>query len=149
MATARPKDPKFEARVRDNFSRQGVMGLFGATLGRVDAGSVEILVPFRPTLSQQHGYFHAGVVATVMDSAGGYAAYTLMPSDSSVLTVEFKINFMNPAKGDSVRALGRIVKAGRTLTVCELEAYVKTGAQETLVARGLQTLIQVESRERR
>ena len=109
---------------------------------------VEITIPFRPDLSQQHRYFHAGVVTTAMDSAGGYAAYTLMPADSSVLSVEFKVNFMNPAEGQAVRTLGRVVKAGRTLTVCHLEAYAVKDGQETLCATGLQTLIQVASRER-
>jgi uncharacterized protein (TIGR00369 family) len=150
MASAKPvpKDPRFEDRVRANFRRQGVMGLLGAHLSRVQAGEVEITVPFRADLSQQHGYFHAGVVATAMDSAGGYAGYTLMPADSSVLSVEFKINFMNPAQGDAVRTIGRVVKAGRTLTVCELQAYAIKGKTETLCATGIQTLIQVASRER-
>lgn len=144
----KPKDAAFETRVRSNFERQGVMGLFGAKLTRVEPGEVEITIPFRQDLSQQHGYFHAGVVTTGMDSAGGYAAYTLMPGDSSVLSVEFKVNFMNPAEGDAVRTIGRVVKAGRTLTICTLEAYAVKAGHETLCATGLQTLIQVASREK-
>ncbi|MBD4298370.1 hotdog fold thioesterase, partial [Xanthomonas citri pv. citri] len=81
-------------------------------------------LPYRPQLSQQHGFFHAGMVSTVADSAGGYAAYTLFPADSSVLTVEFKVNLIAPADGERVRALGQVIRSGRTLTICELKAYV-------------------------
>ena len=96
-----PADPGFEARTRESFARQGAMAHLGAALGRVEPGVVEIALDFRPELSQQHGFFHAGIVATVADSAGGYAAYTLFPAEAGVLTVEFKVNLMAPADGDS------------------------------------------------
>jgi len=137
----RPQDPGFAARIRESFLRQGLMETLGATLARVEPGLVEIVVPFRPGLSQQHGFFHAGVTSAAADSAGGYAGYTLFPADSSVLTVEFKINLVAPARGDRLRAIGQVIKSGRTLTVCELRAYALDGAEETLCAVGQQTLI--------
>jgi uncharacterized protein (TIGR00369 family) len=144
MPTFEPQDPDFDRKVRDSFARQRVMGLIGARLARVEPGRVEIELPFRPDLTQQHGYFHAGIVATVADSAGGYAAFTLMPAGSSVLSVEFKIHLLAPADGEGLLARGRVVKAGRTLTICELEAdVVKDGARRTC-AWGTQTIFRLE-----
>ena len=101
-----PTDPDFAERVRDSFARQGIMAHIGATLTRIEVGWCEIELPFRDELSQQHGFFHAGVVSTIADSAGGYAAFSLFPADSSVLTVEFKINLLAPADGEKMRATG-------------------------------------------
>lgn len=127
--------------VRDSFARQGIMQTLGATLTRVASGECEIQLPFRPELSQQHGFFHAGVVSTIADSAAGYAAYSLFPAGSSVLTVEFKINLLAPADGEKLRATGRVIKHGRTLTICELQAYITKGKEEKLCAHGMSTLM--------
>ena len=110
------------------------MTTIGATLTRVEAGEVVIEVPHREDLTQQHGFLHAGVIASIADSACGYAAFTLMPEDHAVLSVEFKQNLLAPAKGERFRATARVVKAGRTLTVCTAEVVAVTGAEETLVA---------------
>lgn len=134
------------ARIRDSFARQGLMGLLGAELAQVKAGLVTIRLPFRPELTQQHGYFHAGGTASVADSAGGYAGFTLFPDDSSVLTVEFKLNLMNPAQGDHLEAVGRVIKPGRTLTICQLDVWGVTPNRRIHVATGLQTLICVQGR---
>jgi len=136
-----PKDPAFETRIRESFGRQKVMGLIGATLAGVTAGRVEIALPFRDDLTQQHGFFHAGIVGTIADSAGGFAAYTLMPAGSSVLSVEYKINLMAPADGERLLASGQVVRPGRTLTVCDLEVVVFKSGVATVCARGMQTLI--------
>ena len=129
------------AQVRDSFARQGVMGLIGARLGRIEPGMVEIELPFRPDLTQQHGFFHAGVTSTIADSAGGYAAFSLFSADSSVLTVEYKINLIAPADGDRLVAIGKVVKPGRTLTVCTFEVVAeKNGAAKTC-AVGQQTIM--------
>ena len=141
-----PQDPKFEARVRASFGRQGIMTLIGARLIRVEPGLVEIELPYRADLTQQHGFFHAGITSTIADSAGGYAAYSLMPADASVLTTEFKINLLAPADGELLRALGRVVKPGRTLTVCEAEVFaVKDGIAKPC-AKLLETLMCLDGR---
>src|SRR5258708_6073169 len=131
-----PTDPDFESRVRASFARQAVMGLIGATITRVVPGEVEITLPFRADLTQQHGYFHAGMTSTIADSAGGYAGYSLFPADSSVLTVEFKINLLAPAAGERFIALGEGVKARRTLTICPLEGAAIAGAPRSLPRNG-------------
>ncbi len=135
------QDPDFARRVRDSFDRQTIMGLIGARMTRVEPGEVEIELPFRGDLCQQHGFFHAGVTSTIADSAGGYAAFSLFPADASVLTVEFKINLLAPADGDLLRAVGRVVKPGRTLTVTEAEVLVVKGGREKTCARMAQTLM--------
>lgn len=144
MAEFQPKDPAFETRIRASFARQKVMGLIGAELTRVVAGRVEIELPFRDDLTQQHGFFHAGIVGTIADSAGGFAGYTLMAADDSVLSVEYKINLLAPADGERLVASGQVVRPGRTLTVCDLEVMVLKDGARTLCARGMQTLIRLE-----
>jgi uncharacterized protein (TIGR00369 family) len=146
MSAFQPADSDFERRVRESFERQGAMRLIGAQLKRVEPGRVDIELPFREDLSQQHGFFHAGMTSTVADSAGGYAAYTLFPADSSVLTVEFKINLIAPAQGEKLIATGRVKKAGRTLTVCEFEVVAMRGGQGKTCALGLQTLMCMHGR---
>ena len=141
MSTFTVRDADYEARVRASFERQRVMALIGARLGRVEPGRVEIELPWREDLTQQHGYVHAGIVGTIADSAGGYAGYTLMSAGSSVLSVEFKIHLLAPADGELVVASGRVVRAGRTLTVCELEAVVRKDGATTRCTWGSQTLI--------
>ena len=141
MPAYTPADSGFEQRVRASFARQGAMTLIGARLGRVEPGVVQIELPFRADLTQQHGYFHAGMTSAIADSAGGYAGYTLFPADSSVLTVEYKINLLAPADGERLIATGRVRKSGRTLTVCDLEVAVVKAGSHTTCATGLQTLI--------
>ena len=122
------------------------MGLLGATLDRVEKGRVEISVPFRAQLSQQHGFFHAGVISTLADSAGGYAGFTLFPAEAGVLTVEFKINLLAAADGERALAVGEVIRSGRTLTVCRLDAWVEKGGKRTHCATGMQTLMTVVGR---
>ena len=139
-----PKDPEFETRVRANFESQKVMGLIGARLLRVEPGVVEIDIDARDDLTQQNGYIHAGIVTTILDSACGYAAYTLMPANSGVLSVEFKVNLLAPAKGERIRALAEVKRAGRTLTVCNADAYAVEGEREILCATMLATIFCLE-----
>ena len=143
----KPVDPEFRQRVTKSFKQQSIMGLLGAELTRIDAGLVEITLPFRSDLCQQHGFFHAGVTSTIADSAGGYAAYSLFPTGAAVLTVEFKINLLAPAKGDKLVAIGAVVNAGKTLTVCDVEVHAVTGAETRLCAKMQQTLIRRDGAE--
>lgn len=136
-----PRDPAFAAKVRDSFARQGIMAHLGSRLDTVEPGLVEISVPYRDELSQQHSYFHAGVVATLADSAAGYAAFSLMPAGSSVLSVEFKVNLLAPADGQRLVARGRVVRSGRTLTVCQMEAEVEKDGRRTLCMVGQATMM--------
>jgi uncharacterized protein (TIGR00369 family) len=122
-----PVDPEFETRIRDSFQLQKVMPSIGATLETVTPGFVEIRLPYSENLTQQHGYLHAGIVTTIVDSACGYAAYTLAAADTNVLTVEYKVNFLSPARGQLFIASGRVLKAGRTLTVCQGEVMAHDG----------------------
>jgi uncharacterized protein (TIGR00369 family) len=136
-----PDDPAFATRVRESFARQGAMATIGARLVAVAPGYCAIdLVP-TPALAQQHGYVHAGVVAMIVDSAGGYAGYTLFPATASVLSVEFKLNLLAPAQGDRIVAEGFVVKSGRTLTITRGEVHAESAGRRTLVALMQQTLI--------
>lgn len=130
-------------RVRDSFDRQGLMKLLGAELVEVEAGRVRIDLVARPEVGQQHGYVHAGATSAIADSAGGYAALTLMPEGTEVLTVEYKLNLLAPAAGERLEAIGRVVRSGRTLTVCQLEVFSVNGEERIPVAVGQQTLISV------
>jgi len=136
-----PKNPDFEVRLRDSFARQGAMALIGAKLTHVAPGAVDIAVDFRHEVSQQHGYFHGGIVGTAADSAGGYAAFSLMPAEASVLTVEYKMNLIAPAEGSRLVAKGRVLKPGRTLTVCQVDVFVERDGREHRCAVVLQTLM--------
>ncbi len=122
--TETPRDPDYEQRVRASFARQAAMATLGATLVRVNPGEVALEISFRPELTQQHGFLHAGIVTSVMDSACGYAALSLMESGAAVLSVEFKVNLLAPARGNRFRAIGRVVRAGRTVTVVSGEFRV-------------------------
>ena len=146
MTRFAPKNPDFEARVRDSFGRQGAMKLIGAALSHVAPGAVDIAVDFRPELSQQHGFFHGGIVGMAADSAGGYAAFSLMPADSSVLTVEYKMNLIAPAEGARLIARGRVIKPGRTLTICNVDVFVLRDGREHHCAVLLQTLMAMAGR---
>ena len=141
--------PDVRARVQDSFDRQGLMAHLGARLSHVSPGLVHIVLPARPEVTQQNGYFHAGATSAIADTAGGYAAYTLFATGTSVLTVEFKINLLAPALGDHIEAVGTVLKPGRTLTVCRLDVFAVDGSARTLVAAGQQTLIQLAARPER
>lgn len=141
-----PRDPEFEQRVRDSFSRQQVMSFLGASLGGVAPGFCEIRLPYRPELSQQHGYFHGGIVGTIADSAAGYAGYTLMASDSSVLTVEYKLNLMAPADGELLSARGKVLRPGRNLVVTQADVSVSKEGREKQCGVLLQTLMCLHKR---
>ena len=141
MSAFTAPDPNFAERVRASFGRQGAMALLGAALTRVEPGVVSIELPFRSDLTQQHGFFHAGITSTIADTAGGYAGFTLFPADSSVLTVEYKMNLLAPADGERLVATGRVLKPGRTLTVCDLEVVAVKAGRTTVCAVGMQTLI--------
>ena len=133
--------PDRPQRIRESFARQGAMALVGATLDRVEPGYCAISLVPRPEISQQHGYVHAGVVSTIVDTAGGYAGYTLFPADSSVLTVEFKVNLLAPARGDRIVAEGFVVKPGRTLCITRGEVHAEHGGKRSLIAIMQQTLM--------
>ena len=120
---------------------QGAMRLLGARLTEVDEGVAEFEVDFRPELSQQNGFFHAGIVSTLIDTAGGCAGATLMPPGSGVLTVEYKVNLLAPADGEKLRARGEVIKSGRTLTITQGKVFVTKDGKETLCALMQQTLI--------
>jgi uncharacterized protein (TIGR00369 family) len=138
--------PEVQARIRASFDRQGLMRHLGARLTHIAPGRVHIVLPNRPEVTQQHGYFHAGATSAIADSAGGYAAFTLFPEHTAVLTVEYKINLVAPAVGEHIEAVGTVLKPGRTLTVCRLEVFGVQGGQRSLVAAGQQTLICVKGR---
>jgi uncharacterized protein (TIGR00369 family) len=144
--TFQPSDPDFAARVRASFERQGFMRSLGAELTVVEPGFCEIRLPYREDLSQQHGFFHAGTLGAIADSAGGYAGYTLMGAGDSVLSVEYKLNLLAPGRGELAVARGRVVRPGRTLTVCQVEVFVVREGTETLCALMQQTLIRLEGR---
>jgi uncharacterized protein (TIGR00369 family) len=141
-----PLDPAFDARVRESYARQRLLQTLGATLERVAPGEVDIRLPFRAELSQQHGFFHAGAMTSIVDTACGYAALSLMPPDAAVLTVEFKVNLLAPGKGEAVVARARVVKAGRTLTVVTGDVFAQSHGEERLVATMLATMMTVRDR---
>ncbi len=141
VATFIPADAGFEPRVRGSFARQGAMKLIGAALLEVAPGYCAIAIKPRPEVAQQHGYVHAGVISMIVDTAGGYAGFTLFPAESSVLTVEFKVNLLAPAEGERLIAEGFVVKPGRTLVITRGEVHAERGGTRTLVALMQQTLI--------
>ena len=143
-----PQDPNFVEVIRNSFAKQQVMNLIGARLMNVAPGEVAIELPYRENLTQQHGYFHAGITATIADSAGGYAAYTLFPPRSNVLSVEFKINLIAPANGEKITAHARVVKHGRTLTIVEFEVFVLREGEDHRCAIGLQTVMCLPEKEK-
>jgi uncharacterized protein (TIGR00369 family) len=136
-----PRDPHWSEKVRASFARQGAMGLIGAELVDVKPGWCEIRVPYRADLSQQHGYFHAGIISTAVDSAAGYAGFSLMVPNASVLSVEFKINLLAPGDGELMIATGEVIKSGRTLVICRGDAYVVKHGKTTHCAMMQQTLM--------
>ncbi len=140
-------DPEFEQRVRSSFERQAAMQTIGASLTRVAAGLVEIEMPYSDALTQQHGFIHAGVLSMGLDSACGYAAYSLMPADAAVLTVEFKINLLAPGKGERFLFRGDVTKPGRTIIVADGKAYAFDNGDSRLIASMTATIMTVRGRE--
>ena len=143
MSEFKPMDPNYEARVRSGFEKQNVMKTIGAILTRVAPGEVVIELSYDASLTQQHGYLHAGIVTTLVDSACGYAAYTLMAPDSEVLTIEYKVNFMAPARGERFKGIGKVLRSGRTITVCSGDVVAIENGKEKVVATMLATMISV------
>ena len=146
MPQFEPRNPLYAQRVRDSFALQGVMHHMGARLGLIEPGAVDIEISWAQEVTQQHGFLHAGVVSAALDSACGYAAFTLMVPEAEVLTIEFKINLLAPAQGERFRMEGRVLKPGRTITVCEGRAYALHGGGEKLVATMGCTLMAVTGR---
>ncbi|HZC08298.1 MAG TPA: PaaI family thioesterase [Ktedonobacterales bacterium] len=146
MSQFEPQDPAYEQRVRDSFARQRVMETMGATLLRVAPGEVDIELPFREELTQQHGFLHAGVVTTIVDSACGYAALSLMPPGAGVLTIEFKLNLLAPASGERMIARGRVTKPGRTITVSTGDVFAVRNGSEKLIATMTTTIMTIHNR---
>jgi uncharacterized protein (TIGR00369 family) len=141
MGDFKPADPDYEVRVRRSFGRQAFMRTLGVELVYLAPGEVDLAMRHRPQLTQQHGYFHAGATTTIADSAAGYAALSLYPRGTGVLTVEFKINLLRPAEGERLIARGRVIKPGRTITVCRSEVYGERDGRETQVATALFSMI--------
>jgi uncharacterized protein (TIGR00369 family) len=141
-------NPAFADEVRQSFAKQAIMGLIGGELTRVEPGLVEITLPYRNDLTQQDGYVHAGIVTTIADSACGYAAYSLMPPESEVLAVEFKVNLLRPAKGALFVARAEVIKPGRTLTVVRADVFATKGADERqLIATMQGTMMRLPRRK--
>lgn len=145
METVAASNPNYQEVVRASFAVQGLMAHFGAKLSRVEPGAVDLEVPFRSELSQQHGFFHGGVTTALVDTACGYAALTLMPAGSEVLSLEFKVNLLAPARGDRLVARGRVLRSGRTVTVCQGDVCVVSAAGELHCATMLATMVRVDA----
>lgn len=143
MTAFEPRDPRFAERVAGSFRRQTAMATLGAELRMVSPGAVEIALAYRADLCQQHGFVHAGVLTTIVDTACGYAALTLMPAGVGVLSVEFKVNFLAPAAGELFVARGSVVRSGRTLSVCTGEVLARSGGAEKVVALMQATMMAV------
>lgn len=141
-----PRNPNFADEIQRSFAQQRIMNLIGANLTLVEPGVVEITLPYRQDLTQQNGYLHAGIVTTIADSACGYAAFTLMPAESEVLSVEFKVNLLRPAKGETFLSRAEVIKAGKTLTVARADVFALTEGNRTLVATMQGTMMCVRTR---
>jgi len=139
----KPSDDGYEAKVRESFSRQEIMKTVNASILAIRPGEVELEFPYQTSLTQQNGFIHAGIVSTVLDSACGYAAFSLMPEGSAVLTIEFKINLLSPAKGKLFRAVGTVKKPGRNITFTEGELFTYVDGVQKLVATMVGTIMSV------
>jgi uncharacterized protein (TIGR00369 family) len=143
LPTFQPSNPGFEAEVRQSFAKQSAMTSLGAELIKVEPGKVEISLSYRADLTQQNGFMHAGIITTIADTACGYAAYTLMPANSDVLSVEFKMNLMRPGKGSKFVAVAEVLKPGRTLTVVRADVF----GDGVLIATMLATMICLQTQK--
>ncbi len=141
MVKFEASDSNFAGRVRDSFDRQRFMATIGAALSKIEPGHCEITLPYDEAITQQHGFFHGGVIGTIADNAAGYAAYSLMPADSTLLTVEFKLNLVAPGRGEALVARADVLRPGRTLTVAQVHVYARADGVETLCASALETLM--------
>ncbi|MFZ3581378.1 PaaI family thioesterase [Loktanella sp. DJP18] len=139
------RNPDALTRMQADFDRQGVMATLGVTVADIAPGHVTLTLPFRADLTQHHGFLHAGVITTVMDSAAGFAAFTLMDAEAEVLTAEFKASFLAPARGQSFRMVGEVIKSGRTLTFVEAKAFALDADRETLIATLTATMMSVRN----
>lgn len=140
-----PEGQEVETRIRGSFARQSIMTTLGAEVAAVRAGEVEIVLPFSDRILQQHGFIHAGAVATIADTACGYAALSVMPREAAVLTTEFKINLLAPAKGERLRAFGRVVRNGRKLVVTLGEVFAEEGGARKQVALITATMMVIDT----
>ena len=138
MTTRQPGNPTYADEVKRSFAKQAIMGLIGGELTRVEPGVVEITLGYRVDLTQQDGYVHAGIITTIADSACGYAAYTLMPPESDVLAVEFKVNLLRPAKGEKFVARAEVIKPGRTRTVVRADVFAMSDVEEPQLVATMQ-----------
>ena len=137
-----PRNPSFAEEIKQSFAKQTIMSLIGAELSRVEPGVVEITLPYRADLAQHHGYLHAGIVTTIADSACGYASYSLMPPKSEILSVEFKVNLLRPAKGEVFLAVAEVIKSGKTLTVARADVFgLDQSGRRELIATMLGTMM--------
>lgn len=141
QAAFTPADPDWEAKVRDSFARQGAMATIGARIVHLEPGHAHVCVDYADAIAQQHGYVHGGVVGMIADTAGGYAGFSMMPAGASVLTVEYKMNLLAPADGQTILAKGRVLKSGRTLVVTQVDVFAHRDGQTKLCATMLQTLM--------
>ena len=142
-----PKDSAFRERVKSSFDRQQCMATLGITISKIEPGMIELIMPYAEPYTQQHGFIHAGIISTALDSACGYAAFSLMPVEAAVLTVEYKINLLAPAKGEDFIFRAEVVKPGRTLTLCEGRAYGRTAGSKKLIATMSGTLMALINRK--
>ena len=142
-----PKDENFESRVQASFARQTAMATLGIEVARQAAGEVELKMPYNTAFTQQHGFIHAGIITTALDTACGYAAFSLMPDNAAVLTVEFKTNFLAPARGEHFLFRAHVLKPGRTITVCDGQAFAVDQGEEKLIATMSCTLMALFDRE--
>ena len=140
-----PRNPDYEQRMRESFARQAFMATLGVEMVHIAPGEVDLTMPYAPGLTQQHGYFHAGTTTTIADTAAGYAALSLFPAGTGVLTSEFKVNRLNPAEGPQMIAEGRVVKPGRRLTICRADVYGEKNGRPVHVLTGLFTMVCLEN----
>ncbi len=142
-----PADENYRKKVEKSFDRQQAMDTIGIMLEKVDPGRVVLNMPYNKAYTQQHGFVHAGILSTALDSACGYAAFSLMPKEAAVLSIEYKVNFLAPAKGEAFVITGQVLKAGKTVTVCQAEAYALKGGKKKLVAQMTGTIMTIIGRK--
>jgi uncharacterized protein (TIGR00369 family) len=147
MTRFEPKNPDYRRVAAETFGRQQAMRTLGISIARLDAGEVDLAMAYSPDFTQQNGFVHAGVVTAGLDTACGIAAFTLMPAGSDILTVEFKTNLLAPASGERFFFRAAVVKAGRTLTICDARAFAERGGTEHLVATMTGTLMALQRRD--